>query len=113
MMNLMMGGMEEEHHSDFTLEMVADKVLASPFHCLHFSVWNRYVSTVSGGLSDLIAARNLKCGNAPNNIHPHYLTREDVSCTNHTQTLPYPSRDILEHEQLYGNILQAFGELFE
>jgi hypothetical protein len=54
------GGMEEEHHGDFTLEMVADKVLASPFHCLHFSVWNRYASTVSGGLSDLIAARNLK-----------------------------------------------------
>ena len=53
------GGMEEEHHGDFTLEMVADKVLASPFHCLHFSVWNRYASTVSGGLS-LIAARNLK-----------------------------------------------------
>jgi hypothetical protein len=52
-------------------------------------------------------------GNAPNDIHPHYLTREDVSRTNHTQTLPYPSRDILEHEQLYGNILQAFGELFE
>jgi hypothetical protein len=50
---------------------------------------------------------------APNNIHPHYLAREDVSRTNHTQTLPYPSRDILEHSQLYGNILEAFGELFE
>jgi len=37
----------------------------------------------------------------------------DVSHTNHMQTLPYSSRDILEHEQLYGNILQAFGELHQ
>jgi len=41
------------------------------------------------------------------------MSREDVSRTNHTQTLPYQSRDILEHQQLYDNILQAFGEVFE
>jgi hypothetical protein len=52
--------MEEEHHGDFTLEMVADRVLASPFHCLHFSIWNRYATTVSGVLSLIAARRKLK-----------------------------------------------------
>ena len=54
------GVMEEEHHGDFTLEMVADRVLASPFHCLHFSIWNRYATTVSGVLSLIAARRKLK-----------------------------------------------------
>ncbi|KAG0693114.1 hypothetical protein DFH29DRAFT_763487, partial [Suillus ampliporus] len=50
---------------------------------------------------------------APTDIHPHYMSREDVSRTNHSQTLPCQSRDILEHQQLYDNILLVFGELFE
>jgi hypothetical protein len=29
------------------------------------------------------------------------------------QCSPYPSRDILEHQELYTNILTMFGELFE
>lgn len=35
-----------EHHDGITLEKVAEKVLASPFHCLHFSIWNRYATKV-------------------------------------------------------------------
>ncbi|KAG2083089.1 uncharacterized protein F5147DRAFT_660271 [Suillus discolor] len=87
-----------EHHDSVTLEKVAEKVLKSSFHCLHFSIWNRYAT---------------KGDQAPTDIHPHYMSREDVSRTNHSQTLPYQSRDILEHQQLYNNILLAFGELFE
>lgn len=57
---------------------------------------------------------NMKQGDqAPTDIHPHYMSREDVSRTNHAQTLPYQSRDMLEHQPFYDNILQAFGELFE
>jgi hypothetical protein len=41
------------------------------------------------------------------------MARVDVGRTNHNQCLPYPSRDIVEHQQLYSNILAAFGELFE
>jgi hypothetical protein len=41
------------------------------------------------------------------------LVRDDVSRTNHAQTLPYPSRDILEHQQVYDNIVEAFEELFQ
>ncbi|KAG0692427.1 hypothetical protein DFH29DRAFT_768435, partial [Suillus ampliporus] len=66
--------------------------------CLHFSIWNRY-STVGDDV--------------PTHIHPHDMARVDVSRTNHTQCLPYASKDILEHQQLYSNILAAFGELFE
>ncbi|KAG1781464.1 hypothetical protein EV702DRAFT_962506 [Suillus placidus] len=76
-------------------EKVVEKILESPFQCLHFSIWNRYAT---------------KGDQAPTDIHPHYMSREDVSQTNHTQTLPYQSRDILEHQQLYDNILLAFGE---
>ncbi|KAJ8582128.1 hypothetical protein M405DRAFT_704630, partial [Rhizopogon salebrosus TDB-379] len=71
-----------EVHDDFTLEKVADKVIARPFHCLHFSIWNRYAT---------------KGDDAPTDVHLHHLVRDDVSRTNHAQTLPYPSRDILEH----------------
>jgi hypothetical protein len=41
------------------------------------------------------------------------MARVDVIRTNHTQCLPYASKDILEHQQLYSNVLAAFGELFE
>ncbi|KAG1888760.1 hypothetical protein F4604DRAFT_1569867 [Suillus subluteus] len=51
--------------------------------------------------------------NAHTHIHPHDIVRVDVSCTNHMQCLSYPSRDILEHQELYNNILTTFGELFE
>ncbi|KAG1719211.1 hypothetical protein EDD22DRAFT_791784, partial [Suillus occidentalis] len=50
---------------------------------------------------------------APTHIHPHEMARVDVTRTNHTQCLPYASKDILEHQQLYSNVLAAFGELFE
>ena len=46
-------------------------------------------------------------------IHPYHLVREDVTHMNTTQALPYPSRDILEHQQLYSNILDAFSDLFK
>ncbi|KAG1845945.1 hypothetical protein C8R48DRAFT_546547, partial [Suillus tomentosus] len=81
-----------------TFEKLAEKTLLRPFQCLHFSLWNRY-STVGD--------------NAPTHIHPYDMVRADVSRTNHMQCLPYPSRDILEHQELYNNILTTFGELFE
>ncbi|KAG2086754.1 uncharacterized protein F5147DRAFT_588409 [Suillus discolor] len=81
-----------------TFEKLAEKTLLCPFQCLHFSLWNRY-STVGD--------------NAPTHIHPYDMVRADVSHTNHMQCLPYPSRDILEHQELYNNILTTFGELFE
>jgi hypothetical protein len=44
------GETEMEDYDDFTLEKVAEKVIASPFHCLHFSIWNRYATKVSSHL---------------------------------------------------------------
>lgn len=41
------------------------------------------------------------------------MTRVDVSRTNHTQCLPYASKDILEHQELYNNVQATFSELFE
>ncbi|KAG0705276.1 hypothetical protein DFH29DRAFT_996858 [Suillus ampliporus] len=41
------------------------------------------------------------------------MVRVDVGRTNHMQCLLYPSRDILEHQELYNNILTTFSELFE
>ncbi|KAG2056216.1 hypothetical protein BDR06DRAFT_850106, partial [Suillus hirtellus] len=81
-----------------TFEKLAEKTLLHPFQCLHFSLWNCY-STVGD--------------NAPTHIHPYDMVRADVSRTNHMQCSPYPSRDILEHQELYTNILTTFGELFE
>ncbi|KAG1738831.1 uncharacterized protein EDB91DRAFT_1248992 [Suillus paluster] len=87
-----------EEDTSSTLEKLAEKTLLYPFQCLHFSLWNRY-STVGD--------------NAPTHIHPHNMVRVDIGRTNHMQCLPYPSRDILEHQELYNNILTTFGKLFE
>ncbi|KIK46550.1 hypothetical protein CY34DRAFT_75775 [Suillus luteus UH-Slu-Lm8-n1] len=89
---------EVEHHANYDLEKRAEQTLSRPFQCLHFSIWNRYSTTGA---------------DAPTHIHPHEMARVDVSRTNHTQCLPYASKDILEHQQLYSNVLAAFGELFE
>ncbi|KAG2092139.1 uncharacterized protein F5147DRAFT_657757 [Suillus discolor] len=89
---------EVEHNANYDLEKRAEKILSRPFQCLHFSTWNRY-STMGA--------------DAPTHIHPHEMARVDVSRTNHMQCLPYASEDILEHQQLYSNVLAAFGELFE
>jgi len=38
---------EDTEDDEETLEKVVDKVIAGPFHCLHFSIWNRYATKVS------------------------------------------------------------------
>ncbi|KAG1877438.1 hypothetical protein F4604DRAFT_1494396, partial [Suillus subluteus] len=81
-----------------SLEQVVENIVLSPFQSLHFSLWNRYIT--SGG-------------NAPPHIHPQDMVRTDVSRTNYSQCLPYPSRDILQHQQLYCNIQSSFEELFQ
>ncbi|KAG2339465.1 hypothetical protein BDR05DRAFT_891659, partial [Suillus weaverae] len=50
---------------------------------------------------------------APTHIHLHEMARVDVSQTNHTQCLPYASKDIIEHQELYNNVQATFSELFE
>ncbi|KAG0702911.1 hypothetical protein DFH29DRAFT_804300 [Suillus ampliporus] len=88
----------DECDADFSLDMVVENVLKCPFQCLHFSLWNRYVTKGDG---------------APAQVHPHNMAREAVGRTNSTQRLPYPSRDILKHWCLYNNLLVSFEELFQ
>lgn len=38
---------EDNEDDEETLDKVVDKVIARPFHCLHFSIWNRYATKVS------------------------------------------------------------------
>ena|ERR1700709_1195201 len=38
---------DDDEEDEYALEKVADKVIARPFHCLHFSIWNRYATKVS------------------------------------------------------------------
>jgi hypothetical protein len=42
-----------QHCDGVTLKKVAEKVLESPFHCLHFSIWNRYVTKVGININSL------------------------------------------------------------
>ncbi|KAG2337755.1 hypothetical protein BDR05DRAFT_864799, partial [Suillus weaverae] len=82
-------------------EVLVDEKLDEDFHnqdCLHFSLWNQYITNGD---------------DAPSHIHPHDMARLDVSCTNYSQCLPYPSRDTLQHQQLYRNIQSSFEELFQ
>jgi hypothetical protein len=38
---------EDDEDDEETSEKVVDKVISRPFHCLHFSIWNRYATKVS------------------------------------------------------------------
>ncbi|KAG2121040.1 uncharacterized protein F5147DRAFT_562829 [Suillus discolor] len=69
-----------------------------PFHCAHFTWYNRY--TTPGD-------------NAPTDVHPHNLRVARASCTNYSQFLPYPSREMVEHADLYRGMIANFGDLFE
>ncbi|KIK35671.1 hypothetical protein CY34DRAFT_95687 [Suillus luteus UH-Slu-Lm8-n1] len=89
---------QDSHDAPEVSEKLVEQTLSHPFQCLHFSLWNRYSTTGAG---------------APTHIHPHEMTRVDVSRTNHTQCLPYASKDILEHQELYNNVQATFSELFE
>ncbi|KAG2357933.1 hypothetical protein BDR07DRAFT_1262935, partial [Suillus spraguei] len=77
---------------------LTEKTLSHPFQCLHFSLWNQYSTTGAG---------------APTHIHPHEMARVGVSRTNHTQCLSHSLKDILEHQQVYNNVLATFSKLFE
>ncbi|KAG1768750.1 hypothetical protein EV702DRAFT_979241, partial [Suillus placidus] len=78
--------------------LAVENALQSPFQCLHFSLWNWYITNGD---------------DAPTHIHLHDMARLDVSRTNYSQCLPYPSRDTLQHQQLYRNIQSSFEELFQ
>ncbi|KAG1800756.1 uncharacterized protein HD556DRAFT_1197282, partial [Suillus plorans] len=68
-----------------------------PFSTVLFSWWNRY------GLTGV---------DAPANVHPHYL-QANGHAINFTQCLPYPDKDMFQHEQLYLNIQTTFQKEFE
>ncbi|KAJ8581817.1 hypothetical protein M405DRAFT_714881, partial [Rhizopogon salebrosus TDB-379] len=51
---------------------------------------------------------------APHDVHPLFLTSpEGARPFNFSQILPYPSKDISQHEQLYLNIQDSLSDVFE
>jgi hypothetical protein len=55
----------------------------------------------------------LQGDNAPTDVHPHNLRVAGASRTNYSQFLPYPSREMVEHADLYRAMITNFGDLFE
>ncbi|EPS92967.1 hypothetical protein FOMPIDRAFT_20930, partial [Fomitopsis schrenkii] len=49
----------------------------------------------------------------PENAHPNQIARMDNSRTNYTQMLPYMSLDTNKHENVYNNMGNIFGGVFE
>ncbi|KAH9910546.1 uncharacterized protein B0H18DRAFT_839669, partial [Fomitopsis serialis] len=68
------------------------------FPALHFSWYNRH---------------GTRGHDIPPNVHPMLLEKEDHSRTNYTQMLPYPSRDMKKYEEIYHNLEEILGEVFE
>ncbi|KAG1807916.1 hypothetical protein EV424DRAFT_1543641 [Suillus variegatus] len=98
---------EVEDRANYDLEKLTEQTLSSPFQCLHFSLWNRYSTMASP------PPIPLKIQHENDISYRELMARVGVSRTNHTQCLPYASKDILEHQQVYNNVLATFSELFE
>ncbi|KAG1744090.1 uncharacterized protein EDB91DRAFT_1029250, partial [Suillus paluster] len=49
---------------------------------------------------------------APTDVQPWALEKEGM-CTNHSQVIPYLSKDLHEHHHIYGTISKLYEELFE
>jgi hypothetical protein len=64
--------LQGEQDGDADLEMLAEKVLSRPFQCLHFSLWNRYSTTVGSH-------------------SPHILKTKEMSFPGRSGTRPYSS----------------------
>ena len=66
-------------------------------------------------LADLEKADTLflQGNGAPTDVHPHNLRVAGASRTNYSQLLPYPSREMVEHADLYRRLMTNFGDLFE
>ena len=49
---------------------------------------------------------------APIDVQPWLLEKEGM-CTNHGQIIPYISKDLQDHQQIYGTIARVYADLFE
>ncbi|KAM5543954.1 hypothetical protein V8D89_002571 [Ganoderma adspersum] len=49
---------------------------------------------------------------APKHVHPWFLKREGVTKTNHTQIVPYESREMLDHYEEYNALCMALERIF-
>ncbi|KII89483.1 hypothetical protein PLICRDRAFT_109188 [Plicaturopsis crispa FD-325 SS-3] len=67
------------------------------FETLHFSWYNRHCT---------------KGSSAPTDIHPYQMER-DGARTNHGQFIPYPSKEMKDHESIYARLKVIFDEVFE
>ncbi|EGO02487.1 hypothetical protein SERLA73DRAFT_69992 [Serpula lacrymans var. lacrymans S7.3] len=67
------------------------------FEALHFSWYNRHCT---------------RGDDAPTEILPLMLEREDGRCTNYSQMIPYLSKEIKDHSTIYQTIKVVFADLF-
>lgn len=86
-----------------------------PFQAMHMSWYNRHCTSVS----DLFWALNIwhmlimKQGlAAPRDVQPWVLEKEGMR-TNHSQVIPYLSKDLYQHRRIYGSMSKLYEDLFE
>ncbi|EGO04270.1 hypothetical protein SERLA73DRAFT_148853 [Serpula lacrymans var. lacrymans S7.3] len=68
------------------------------FEALHFSWYNRHCT---------------KANDAPNDIPPLMMKRKYASRTNYLQLVPYTSKEIQDHTDIYQRLKTVFADLFE
>ncbi|KAH9916068.1 uncharacterized protein B0H18DRAFT_854224, partial [Fomitopsis serialis] len=68
------------------------------FEALHFSWYNRHTTQGS---------------TAPTDVPPFMLARPNGHRTNYTQMLPYTSKDMAQHEDIYQSLRNVLGDVFE
>lgn len=89
------------------------------FEALHFSYYNRHCTRVvlfppsDHELLLSLLSSSAQGYNVPEDVHPNLIARADSSRTNYTQMLPYTSADTRIHEDVYRNMGNIFGRMFE
>lgn len=84
------------------------------FIAIHCSWYNRMTSKVRDLFhpQSSVVTLNPQGHNAPTDVHPLYLEKEDGTKVNYTQLLLYFSTQALEHWDALVNLQTIFGDLF-
>ena len=96
------------------LQHVYEGADVTNFCSFYFSWYSRCTTKVcrKHDLYLVLSEQSIQGTGAPPNEHPFTLYRDGKSVTHHWQMLPYISKDLKTHQDVYHNLCVAFEELF-
>ena len=122
MPDMLRNNLQERLLACFDVDPLQDRDSASlsseeaTFEALHFSWYNQHCTNARSlrifswkSMSIHFLQRN----GAPDNVQPAMLKRAGCSRTNHHQFIPYMSKDITDHAQVYQLVKKILRDVFD